>query len=93
MNNPADNRTPEEKARQNALVANCVRAAGAFFMLAAPLVAFNVFGIADLLGIRDGFIEYIIGSAFLVIGLLDFFVVAPLLQRIGTPGGGGDKAL
>ena len=93
MNNPADNRTPEEKARQNALVANCFRAAGAVFILIAPVIAFIVFGIAEMIGVLVGFLEYIMGGVFLVTGLADFFVIAPILQRGGAPRDGGDKAL
>ncbi|MEZ0262732.1 MAG: hypothetical protein ACAH80_17130 [Alphaproteobacteria bacterium] len=88
-----DNRTPEDKARQNAIAANCVKGVGAVFILAAPLVAFNVFGLADVMGLRDGFFEYLMGGILLVAGLADFFVIAPILQRGGAPKDGGDKAI
>lgn len=86
----ANNITPEERAKQNALVANCVKGVGAVFILAAPLVAFNVFGLADLMGLHDGFFEYLMGGLLLVMGLADFFVIAPILRRAGLPKDGNN---
>lgn len=87
-----DNRTPEEKEKQMAVAANAVKAAGAILILAAPLIAFNVFGIAEAIGMRDGFIEYVLGAALLVAGLVDFFVVPNILKRAIAPKD-GDKTL
>lgn len=87
-----DNRTPEEKAKQVSVAANAVKGMGAVLILAAPLIAFNVFGLADAIGMRDGFIEYVLGAALLVAGLVDFFVVPIILTRAAAPKD-GDKPL
>lgn len=89
---PPKSPTPEERARQNEIVANVIKGVGAVFILAAPLIAFNAFGIAEMIGVKDGFLEYVMGGMFLVMGLADFFLVAPILQRGGAPKD-GDKAL
>lgn len=54
---------------------------GAAFLLAAPVIGFNLGGAADPIGLADGTTEKIIGGALLVAGVADFFIVPNILNR------------
>jgi hypothetical protein len=78
-------------AQGRALVTNVIRFWGACFMLAAPVLAFNLSNAAGYFGL-DGMGGKILGGALLVIGIVDFFVMPGVLQKAsqkkrGTSGG------
>jgi len=82
MIDPADDKQQscEQHARKN-LVLNTVRVIGAAFMLAGTACVFNLGGLASALGIADGQTEKILGGILFIIGILDYLVIPPLLER------------
>jgi hypothetical protein len=75
---------PEEAqlAQQKTLIINIVRGAGVMFMLAAPVIGFNLGGIAAGIGFGDPFVQKALGGALIFAGLLDFFVVPQFLDKM-----------
>jgi hypothetical protein len=69
-----------QAARSMALVTKVMRALGACFMLAAPLLAFDAGGIASRFGL-SGMTGKILGGALFVMGLVDFFVMPGVLRQ------------
>jgi hypothetical protein len=74
------NENPEElKAKQQALVAQICKAGGAVFMLAAPVIGFNMGGVADMIGVH-GPGTYVCGAILFAVGIFDFLVLPAILS-------------
>lgn len=73
--------TPEQKARGTAMVVNIVRGTGAVLMVAGAAVFFNIAGVATLIGLGDD-IYKIVGGAIVFAGLIDFFVLPPVIAKV-----------
>lgn len=75
-------RAEEDAFKQGrSIVYLSLKATGAGFMLAAPVIGFNLGGAAEAIGIGEGDIQKIIGCASFVIGFLDFFVIPKIILK------------
>jgi hypothetical protein len=69
----------DQKAKQQALVAQICKAGGAVFMLLAPVIGFNLGGVADWIGVQ-GPGTYICGAMLFAIGVFDFLILPVILS-------------
>ena len=71
----------DEKTRQRMIVANTLRATGAFFMIAGTVFGFNILEIPARLGLADGFTEVILGGVLFIVGVFDFVILPSMLEK------------
>lgn len=61
-----------------------VRLIGAVFILAGVALAFDLGGLASLLGMDDGFARKAFSGALIVAGLTDYFVIPRIFRNIAN---------
>lgn len=76
---------PQLPASTFVRVIQLVRITGGLMMVGAACLAFNVGGFADLLGLNDGTMNYMIGGLLGMVGLMDMIVVPRLLESKANP--------
>lgn len=75
--------TPEKAAQ----LTNILRLGGAFLILGGMVIGLDVGGAATKIGLNDGSEEsmhQLIGGAFALVGLADFFVLPAFFKRISN---------
>ena len=80
-----NNNTPEQQNEQQPNPAEKIipllKLMGAAFMIAAPIAAFDIQGVATKAGIADGITEKAIGGVLFMVGVVDFFVLPMFLGK------------
>lgn len=76
-----DNNTPAPQPNPAEKIVPLLKLLGAAFMIAAPIAAFDVQGVATAAGIADGITEKLIGGGLFMVGVMDFFVLPLFLGQ------------
>lgn len=63
------------------LIVNMIRLFGGFFILLGLTLGFDIAGLATKIGMADPLQMHMVGIAMGVVGLIDFFVLPPILRR------------
>lgn len=82
--NSAQTPTPEQAAQAKSLVLLFVKAFGAFFMISAVIVGFDMFGAAQVLGF-DSTSAKIFGGVLFAMGIADFIFIPKMLEKAMFP--------
>lgn len=63
------------------LIVNMIRLFGGFFILLGLTLGLDVAGLSTKIGLADPMQMHMVGIAMGVVGLIDFFVLPPILRR------------
>jgi hypothetical protein len=79
---------PPRPVTPHSVVIGIIRLMGAIFVAAGAFALFDPnYTVSQGLGISDVGFRQVIGAMFLVMGLVDFFVIPPILRRSGKAPG------